>query len=120
PAGSHLRISGEANLAYNFLPELRGRSVEPDFRAVLAYSREWLGRLVGPIGLLTLGQLKRDWMFTDLDASAGFYSRYGHDGIAYLQARDGFDLVRTGSTRLAPYLVARLVKDTNGDFFNNT
>jgi tetratricopeptide (TPR) repeat protein len=115
PQGSHVRFAAEANLARNFVPELRGRSIEPDFRAVLAYSREWLG-----FGLLTLGRIKRDWMFSDLDASAGYYSRYEHDGIGYIQARDGFEVVHTQSMRLAPYVTARLVKDTKRDFFNNT
>ena len=54
-----------------------------------------------------------------MDASAGFYSRYGNNGIAYLQARDGFKIAGSETTRLAPYVTARLVKDTRSDYFNN-
>jgi hypothetical protein len=119
PVGAHFRLAAEANLAFNFVSAFRSRSIEPDYRIMFGYSREWAERLVGPIGAVTLGHLKGERLFSAIDASAGFYSRYGNDGIAYLQARDGIRVNGDESARIAPYIAVRLVKDTHGDYFNN-
>jgi len=119
PEGSHLRIRAEANIAYNFFPADRGRTWEPDYRFVLGYDREFEGRLVGPIGALMFGQVRRDSLFSEIEGSAGFYSRYGNNGIGYIQARDGVNISRNPSLRLAPYFTARIVKDTKNNYYNN-
>jgi Flp pilus assembly protein TadD len=120
PRGWNLKVRAEANLAFNLvMSPVRNRSVEPDYRVVLSYYRGWTGRLWGPIGLATFGQIRSERLFSDLDTSAGYYSRYQDNGLAYLQVRDGLRLADWGPSRFGSYIILRLAKDTNRDFFNN-
>ena len=120
PHGWNLNLRAEANLAFNLVHSaFRRRDVEPDYRVVLSYYRRWDARLWGPIGALTLGRLQGERLFTDLDTSLGYYSRYRDNVIAYMQIRDGLRLASFGPSSLAGYMVLNLAKDTNRDFFNN-
>jgi hypothetical protein len=119
PEGWHLRLAAEANLAFNFASADREREVEPDYRLMLGYERGWSGRLVGPIEVFALGRLTGERLFSEVDASIGYYSRYDHNAIAYVEARDGFQFQPYGTARLGPYVVVNLAKDTNRDYFNN-
>lgn len=120
PKRTNLALVAEANLAFNLTTSTaRNRDVEPDYRAALYYYRRWEGKLYGPAGALTLGRLRSDRLFTDLDASLGYYSRYDHNGIGYLQLREGVRLADWRASRLYGYAKINLVKDTNRDFYNN-
>lgn len=120
PRGWNLKFRAEANLAFDLVKSpVRNRSIEPDYRAILGYYRGWTARLWGPIGLATFGLLRGERLFSDLDTSAGYFSRYRNNGIAYLQVRDGLRVADWGPSRLGSYLILHLVKDTNRDFFNN-
>jgi hypothetical protein len=112
PEGSHLRLRAEANMAYNFFAADRGRTWEPDYRVVLGYDREWERAMM-------FGLLQRDSFFSELEGSAGFYSRYGNNAIGYVQIREGYRINQNPSLRIGPYVTARLVKDTNWDYYNN-
>jgi len=120
PRRTNLTLLAEANLAFNLTQTAtRNRDVEPDYRVALYYYRRWESRLYGPIGAVTFGRLSSERLFTDLDASLGYYSRYDHNGIAYLQLREGLRVAEWGTSRLYGYGKVNLAKDTNRDFFNN-
>jgi hypothetical protein len=57
--------------------------------------------------------------FSDLNASAGYYSRYHDNVIGYLQARGGVGFWRADGFTLNAYVPVTVVKDANRDFFNN-
>lgn len=120
PRRTNLTFLAEANLAFNLTQTVsRNREVEPDYRVALYYYRRWDARLYGPVGAVTLGRLHNERLFTDLDTSLGYYSRYHHNGIAYLQLREGMQLANWGTSRFYGYGKVNLAKDTNRDFFNN-
>ena len=120
PRGWNLNFQAEANLAFNLTqPAGPNRDVRPDYRAVLSYYRRWDSRLWGPIGALTFERLRGERLFTDLDTSLGYYSRYRDNVIGYLQLREGLRLANFGASSLAGYMVLNLAKDTNRDFYNN-
>ena len=56
----------------------------------------------------------------ELNGSFGFYSRYQHNGIAYLQPREMVELTPHGSAlQLTPFLQESVALDTNRAFYNN-
>jgi len=116
----HVSLLAETNLAFNLTQTpRRNRATEPDYRVVGYFYRRWESRLYGPLGLLTAGQARGERLFTDYDASLGYYSRYDHNVIGYLQIREGLRLVDWKNSRLLGYAKLNLVKDSNRDFFNN-
>ncbi len=110
--GAHASLTAEANEAYVFYG---GRDHTaawvPDFRVVAGYYREL--RATGG------GRLRDRWSL-EANGSFGFYSRYEHDGIAYLQPRESFDLRRSPAVRVAAYFGQSLALDTNRAFYNNS
>jgi len=116
----HVSLLAEANLAFNLTrTALRNRDTEPDYRVVGYYYRRWESRFAGPLGLLTAGRARGERLFTDYDASLGYYSRYDHNVIGYLQIREGLRLAGWQNSRLLGYAKFNLAKDSNRDFFNN-
>lgn len=116
----HVSLLAEANLAFNLTqtPQ-RNRSTEPDYRVVGYFYRRWESRLFGPLGLLSAGRARNERLFTDYDASLGYYSRYAHNVIGYLQIREGLRLADVQASRLFGYAKFNLIKDSSRDFFNN-
>jgi tetratricopeptide (TPR) repeat protein len=116
----HVSLLAEANLAFNLTqtPQ-RNRATEPDYRVVGYFYRRWESRLYGPLGLVTAGRSRSERLFTDYDASLGYYSRYDHNVIGYLQIREGLRLADVQAARLFGYAKFNLIKDSNRDFFNN-
>lgn len=120
PHHSHFSVRAEENLAvplisggtYNY--DARG-----DFRAMGSYYNLFQGKLRGPLGLITFDRLKAERLFSDIDGSLGYYSRYNHNGILYLQNREGLRLWRMGPSQVSGYLKYFVVKDTHRDFYNN-
>jgi tetratricopeptide (TPR) repeat protein len=120
PKQSHFALRAEENLA---VPLIGGGTynygARGDFRVIGSYYNFFPGALRGPLDLITLDRLRSERLFSDLDASAGYYSRYHHNGILYLQNREGLRLVSMGSSQLSGYLKYFVVKDTHRDFYNN-
>jgi len=107
PHGAHYTLSAEANAAYVFYGSKENTgALRSDLRAVAGYYNTWRpndGRVE-----------------FEANGSFGFYSRYQHNGIAYLQPRESFDLTPDGPVRLRPFLQESVALDTNRDFYNNT
>lgn len=107
PAGAHFALSAEANEAYVFYA---GRNhtaaLVPDFRTVAGYYNVFRAA-------------PRSRFAFQANGSIGFYSRYDHDAIAYLQPQESVDLVRRDELRLAPYLQESFAFDTNQQYYNN-
>jgi tetratricopeptide (TPR) repeat protein len=107
PHGAHYTLSAEANAAYVFYGSKNNTgALRSDLRAVAGYYNQWRpndGRVA-----------------FEANGSFGFYSRYQHNGIAYLQPRESFDLLRGDGLRVRPFLQQSVALDTNRDFYNNT
>lgn len=101
--GRWVSVRAEAGLALNLVRSVdHPGPTEPDYRVLAAVYRRW-----EPLG----GR-----RFTEVYGSAGYYSRYRDNGIAYLQLRAGR---RGAAGRLYGYLRLNLAMDANRDFFNN-
>jgi hypothetical protein len=120
PRSWSLSLSAELdytkNLAYG---PLRPARQQTDRRVVLADFRSWDSVLYGPLGLLALGLIRSERVFSEAGASVGYYSRYDDNVIAYLQCREGVRLWDNGAARLSSYWGVNAAKDSNHEFFNN-
>lgn len=120
PRRSHFSLRAEENLA---VPLINGGTynydARGDFRVIGSYYNLFPGKLRGPMGLITFDRLKGERLFSDIDGSAGYYSRYDHNGILYLQNREGLRLWSMGPSQVSGYLKYFVVKDTHRDFYNN-
>ena len=107
PGEGHMAISAEANEAYVFYAGRdHSAATVPDFRVVAGYYRDFRPMTDGRFHVQANG-------------SFGFYSRYQHDAIAYLQPQEGYDLVRSGPIHIEPYLQEDIALDTNQQYYNN-
>lgn len=110
PHAAHYFVSAEANMAYVFYAGRNGTAaLVPDYRAVAGYYR-----LFRPGPDSTLRKLS-----FQANGSLGFYSRYQHDAIAYLQPQETYDLDE-GALRISPFFQQSFALDTNQQFYNNT
>jgi len=121
PRHSHFNLRAEANVALPLINDNNGYSytARSDYRVIGSYYNRFDGKLWGPVGLLTLAHARGERLFSDLDGSAGYYSRYNNNAIAYVQNREGLRLWTIGHSQTFGYLKYDLAKDTNGDFYNN-
>ncbi|MDD5655741.1 MAG: tetratricopeptide repeat protein [Elusimicrobia bacterium] len=120
PPGWNANLLAEAGIAWNLMRDAsHPRAREADYRVVWGDSRYWDGRWHGPLGLLTLGQVRLRKAYTDAGVSAGYYSRYHDNVIAYLQLQDGVKLWYDGISALSLFAPCNVVKDSKRDFFNN-
>ncbi len=104
-------LTAEANAAYLFYGSKNGTlAIVPDSRVVAGYYKLWRAGRDSSIG---------DRFSFEANGSIGFYSRYKHDGIAYLQPREIIDLTHDGSLRLRPFLQQSISLDSNQQFYNN-
>jgi hypothetical protein len=94
-------------------------ATEIDYRVVLADYHYWDAHLLGPLGILTLEQLRPRRAFSDISGTVGFYSRYCDNVIGDLTLREGFRIWDDGSSVLSAYWPIHVLKDTNRDFYNN-
>ncbi len=120
PSGKHYSVYGEANWALNLL-DYPGNTYtsRSDLRIVATYDNLIHHHLVGPIGALTLFKLDSDRLYTFMDGSAGYYSRYFGDGIAYGQLQEGLRLGHAGYFKYLGYARYNLAADTIHEFYNN-
>lgn len=120
PEGYNVNLSAESDLAFNLMrSEEHPRGAEADFRVVLADYHYWDARLLGPLGILTLGQVRPRRAFSDIGGALGYYSRYRDNVIGDLTLREGFRVWDDGTTALSAYWPLHVLKDGNRDFFNN-
>ena len=120
PNGRHYSVSGEANLAVNLLKyPINEYTARSDLRVVAGYDNRWQHRLYGPLGALTLFKVRHDRLYTFVDGSAGYYTRYFGDGIAYGQAQEGIRIADVKYLQFLGYARYNLAADTIHEFYNN-
>jgi hypothetical protein len=108
PPSAHYSLTAEANEAYVFYAGRNNTAaLVPDFRTVAGY-----------FNIFRPGGADSRFSIT-ANGSVGFYSRYQHDVIAYLQPQENFDIVKSGPVRIAPYLQESIALDTNQQYYNN-
>jgi tetratricopeptide (TPR) repeat protein len=113
--GKGTNLYAEAGTAVSLLSQpTHGRAV-PDYRAGLTWFRSWGTSFTGDAGLHGRELSLTGSAYSDV----GFYSRYDHNVIGYLQVREGLNLP---TARLLPVQVLAAVNflgDSNGNFYNN-
>ncbi len=103
---AHWYVNAEGNEAYLFKENTRGKTDwVPDWRAWGGYFRSW------PEKPKRLG--------FEANGSIGFYSRYQHDTISYLQPREVAGLFHLGSFAFTGFVQENFSLDTNRLFYNN-
>lgn len=111
PSAAHYALSAEANEAYVFYAGRNNTAaLVPDFRVVAGYYN-----LFHPAAKSRLSQR----LSFQANGSVGFYSRYDHDGIAYLQPQENIDILNRDRYRLASYLQENFAFDTGQQYYNN-
>lgn len=104
-------LTAETNAAYLPYGSKNGTSaIVPDSRVVAGYFKIWRAGRDSILG---------NRFSLEGNGSFGFYSRYNHNGIAYLQPREIVDLTHEGTLRLRPFLQQSVSLDTNQQFYNN-
>ncbi len=120
PGKAHYSLYGEANVAVNLLKyptnEYNERS---DLRVVAGYDNRIAHQLLGPIGALTLFKLRSSRLYTYMDGSAGYYTRYFGDAIAYGQMQEGASVGKAGYLEFLGYARYNLAADSIHEFYNN-
>ena len=110
PHEAHYYVSAEANMAYVFFGGRNSTAaLRPDYRTVVGYYNEFRPARDSAFHKVSL----------QANGSFGFYSRYQHDAIAYLQPQETYDL-NEGALRVSPFFQQSFAFDTNQQFFNNT
>ena len=111
PRDASYFLTAEANAAYLPYGSKNGTAaIVPDSRVVAGYFNIWRA---GRDSKLT------NRFSLESNGSLGFYSRYNHNAIAYLQPREIIDLTHEGTLRLRPFLQQSVSLDTNQQFYNN-
>ena len=87
----------------------------PDYRAGLTWFRPW------GVSLAQAAQLDphRLCLTGSAYADAGFYSRYQHNVIGYLQIREGLNLPTARVLPMQVLAAVNVVRDSNRNFYNN-
>jgi tetratricopeptide (TPR) repeat protein len=114
-----LNVFAEAGTAISLLgtpPPGRGRAI-PDYRAGIAYARNWGTTLTGTQeagrGFFSRRGFREIWTDTE------YYSRFGDNVIGYFQYKEGLKGPSLGALRSQFFVVGNLVKDARSDFYNN-
>ncbi len=113
--GHGTNLYAEAGTALSLLDRPhQGRAV-PDYRAGVTWFQPWgvsLARaaLLNERGISLTGSAYGD---------VGFYSRYQHNVIGYLQLREGLNLPTGRVLPIQVLAAVNLVRDSNGNFYNN-
>jgi tetratricopeptide (TPR) repeat protein len=113
--GHGTNIYAEAGTALSLLSHpTTGRAV-PDYRVGLTWFQPWGVSMaqvsqVSPHGFSPTGNAYGD---------VGFYSRYNENVIGYFQVREGVNLPTARVLPIQALAAVDLVKDSNGNFYNN-
>jgi len=111
-ANTGIVVYAEAGTAVHLTSERpRARS---DYRVGAVWSRAWGTELFSPAAAGRSVSLTGSAY-----ADAGFYSRYDRNVIGNVQLREGIDLPTSRVLPMQLLAGVNLVKDSNGDFYNN-
>ncbi len=120
PGKAHYSVYAEANLAVNLLKyPMNEYNERSDLRVVAGYDNRWEKRWYGPLGALTLFRPRSPRLYTFVDGSAGYYTRYFGDAIAYGQMQEGVYLGKAGDLQFLSYARYNLSADSIHEFYNN-
>ena len=113
--GHGTNLYAEAGTAVSLLSRpMRGRAV-PDYRVGLTWFRPWGVSLAQAAQASAHGFSLTGNAYGDV----GFYSRYNDNVIGYFQLREGLNLPTASVLPIQALAAVNLVKDSNGDFYNN-
>jgi Tfp pilus assembly protein PilF len=93
---------------------LQGRAV-PDYRAGIIWYKPWETSLAEAAKKRSTGISLTGNAYSDIS----FYSRYDNDVIGYLQLRQGVNLPSAHLLPMQVLAAINVVRDSNGDFYNN-
>jgi len=93
----------------------RERHAVPDYRAGLNWFQQWGVSLSDAANSSQRGVHLTGNAYGDIS----FYSRYDHDVIGYVQLREGISLPTTRVVPMQVLAAVNVVKDSNGNFYNN-
>ena len=120
PGKAHYSLYAEANVAVNLLKyPLNEYNERSDLRVVASYDNRWEKRWYGPLGALTFLRPRSPRLYTFVDGSAGYYTRYFGDAIAYGQMQEGVYLGNAGDLQFLGYARYNLAADSIHEFYNN-
>ena len=120
PGKAHYSIYAEANLAVNLLKyPMNEYNERSDLRVVAGYDNRWEKHWRGPLGALTFFRPRSPRLYTYVDGSAGYYTRYFGDAIAYGQMQEGVYLGKAGDLQFLTYARYNLAADSIHEFYNN-
>jgi tetratricopeptide (TPR) repeat protein len=113
--GHGVNLYAEAGTAVSLLSQpVHGRAV-PDYRAGINWYKPW--------GTAMADAVKESPRRVSLTGNAysdiSFYSRYNENVIGYLQVREGINLPTTHIIPMQLLAAINVVRDSNGDFYNN-
>ncbi|MBI1760585.1 MAG: tetratricopeptide repeat protein [Acidobacteria bacterium] len=114
PFKNALTVYGEAGLAINLMPSthstVRARS---DYRFGTYFSHLWGKRAATPALAFPFNPVGEVYF------DVSYYSRFRHNIIGYVQARQGVRVLQYKETALEIYGRGNLVKDRGRDYYNN-
>jgi len=113
--GHGTNMYAEAGTALNLLDHTTQARALPDYRAGVTWFQSW------GLSLAQAAQLneRRLSLTGSAYGDVGFYSRYQHNVIGYLQLREGVNLPTARVLPIQVLAAVNLVKDSNGNFYNN-
>lgn len=113
--GHGTNLYAEAGTAISLLSRPPSGRAVPDYRVGFTWFQPW------GVSLAQVAQVSpHGFCFTgDAYGDVGFYSRYNDNVIGYLQLREGLNLPTAHVLPIQALAAVNLVKDSNGDFFNN-
>ena len=113
--GHGTNLYAEAGTAISLMSQpTQGRAV-PDYRVGFTWFQPW------GVGLTQASEISphRFSLTGSGYGDVGFYSRYDHNVIGYLQLREGVNLPTAHTFPVQVLAALNLVKDSNRDFYNN-
>ncbi|MEJ2009742.1 MAG: tetratricopeptide repeat protein [Acidobacteriota bacterium] len=113
--GHGTNLYAEAGTAVSLMSQpIQGRAV-PDYRAGITWYKPWETSLAEAAKKRSHGVSLTGNAYSDIS----FYSRYNDNVIGYLQIREGVNLPTAHMFPIELLAAINVVRDSNGDFYNN-
>jgi tetratricopeptide (TPR) repeat protein len=113
--GHGTNLYAEAGTAVSLMSQpIQGRAV-PDYRAGITWYKPWETGLAEAAKKRSTGISLTGNAYSDIS----FYSRYNDNVIGYLQIRQGVNLPTAHLLPMQALAAINVVRDSNGDFYNN-
>ena len=113
--GHGTELYAEAGTAVSLMSQpVQGRAV-PDYRAGITWYKPWETSLAEAAQKRSYGVSLTGNVYSDIS----FYSRYNDNVIGYLQIRQGINLPTAHLLPMQALAVINVVRDSNGEFYNN-